>query len=208
MKKKNRDDFEQLLNWVEGRLPAAEAKQLEAQLETAVDDTHALIEWLQTFQHITEKYQLVQPPDDLDAKLYNIFNKQPQTTQRPRFFQQLMAALTFDSYQHLTAVGVRAAAAKLERQFVYGTDLAEITIDSQWDAQAKSVHINGQLFPQDDADETIYVVELQRNKTTTKMTATDPLGKFTFTSLAPDTYDIILSGDQVEIAMTGIELQF
>lgn len=207
MKKKNKDNFEQLLNWVEGRLPAVGAKQLEAQLETAVDDTHVLIEWLQAFQRISEKYQLVQPPNDLDAKLYNIFNKQPQPTQRPRFFQQLLAALTFDSYQHLTAVGVRAAA-KLERQFVYGTDLAEITIDSQWDAQAKSVHIDGQLFPQDDADETIYVVELQRNKTATKMTATDPLGKFTFTSLAPATYDIILSGDQIEIAMTGIELQF
>ncbi len=209
MKKKNGQEFEQLLNWVEGRLSDVEAEELGAQLETAGEDTNALIEWLQKFQHITEKHLLVTPPDHLDEKLYSIFTKHTKTTQHPRFFQRLIAALTFDSYQHLTAAGIRASATTiLERQFMYSTDLAEITVDSQWNAQEKSVDMNGQVFPLNDADETICLVELQKNKIPIKRTSTDLLGKFNFTSLAPDIYDIILSSDQFEIIITGMELQF
>ncbi len=209
MKKKDEHDFEHLLNWVEGRLSAAEAKELEGQLDMTDDSTRTLIEWLQEFQRLSQSYVLVSPPESLDEPLYNIFTRHSKTEPHAGFFQQMMATLTFDSYQHLTAAGVRTpAASKLERQFVYSTDLAEIAIDLQWDAQEKRVHVNGQLFPLDGADETIYVVELQSNSKTVKMAPTDDLGKFAFPSLVPDTYDIIVSGEQNEIAITGVELRF
>jgi hypothetical protein len=207
--KKNEHDFERLLNGLEGHLSVDETQKLEAQLETATDDTQALIEWLQEFQRLSQKYQLVVPPDKLDKQLSNIFTKRAEKKQRPHFFSHLLATLSFDSYQNLTSVGIRASAAnKPERQLVFSTDFVEITIDSQWNAQEKNVNINGQLFPLDDADKTIYMVELQRNKNTMKMTPTDSLGKFFFTSVGSGTYDIILSSDQAEIVMTDIALQF
>lgn len=209
MKKKNEHDFERLLNWVEGRLSVTEAEKLAAQLETAAGDTQALVAWLREFQRLNWKYLLVTPPDDLDEQLYSIFTRHSGAKQRFRFFQRLLATLTFDSYQHLTAAGVRGpAAANLERQLVYSTDLAEIALDLQWNAQEKSILVHGQVFPVDDADEEIYVVELQRDTTTMKMAPTDKLGKFAFASLTPGTYDMTLSGDQIEIALTSVDLHF
>ena len=208
MKKKSTDDFEHLLNWVDGRLTRAEIEELEAQLIAADSDTQAIIEWLQEFRDLSQKYLLVTPPVQLDERLYNIFTRRSEAKSSPRFFQRVLATLTFDSYHHLSAVGVRAPTApKLERQLVYDTDLAEIALDLQWNPQEKSVQVTGQLFPVDDADETIYMVELQSNAATMKMVPTDQLGKFAFTSLNPGTYDILLSGDQNEIVLTSVELQ-
>ncbi|MBE2198610.1 MAG: hypothetical protein IAE79_08375 [Anaerolinea sp.] len=209
MKKKDEHDFEYLLNWVEGRISAAEAKKFAAQLETAASDTQALVSWLREFQRLNQKYLLVTPPDDLDEQLYSIFTRHSGAKQHSRFFQRLLATLSFDSYQHLTAAGVRGpAAASLERHLVYSTDLAEVALDLQWNAREKSILVNGQIFLADDADEEIYVVELQRDITTVKMTPTDKLGKFAFASLTPGTYDMTLSGDQIEIALTSVDLHF
>jgi hypothetical protein len=209
MKKKNGHDFEHLLNWVEGRLPATETKELKTQLETADSDTQALLEWVREFQRLTQKYQLASPPESLDESLYNIFTKQIETKRRPHFFQRLLAALTFDSYQQLPLSGVRAAAAqKSERQLVYSADAIEITLDLQWLKSEKQIRVNGQLFPDDETDETSYLVELQKEHETLTMVQTDELGKFIFPALPLDTYDIILSGDQLEIELTGVEFRF
>lgn len=210
MKKKQKHNFEQLLNWVEGRLSAAETEILAAQLEkTAENDTQALIEWFQEFQRLSQTYRLASPPKELDDQLFAIFARKSEAKQRPHFFQRVLATLAFDSYQQLAVAGVRASGAKAERQLVYGTPLAEITLDLQWSAQEKSVQVDGQLFPLlDETDEAFYVVELQKEAVTLDIVPTDELGKFAFASLTPGMYDLIVSGEQLEIAVTEVNLHF
>jgi hypothetical protein len=203
----NAHDFEQLLNWIEGRLSDEEAQEVETRLKIADNETQSLVKWLQEFRHLNQNYLLAAPPDDLDKTLYDIFTKKAKTKRQPRFFQRLLASLTFDSYQQLALAGVRSASAqKSERQFVYSADLADITLDLQWLAPEKQIRLNGQLFPADEKDETIYLVEVQKESKSLATTQTDALGRFTFPALLPDTYNIIFSGAQSEIALSDVEL--
>ena len=185
-----------------------EAQELEAQLETADNETQSLVKWLKEFQHLSQNYRLDLPSDDLDEKLYNIFTRQSKTKQPSRFFQRLVATLTFDSYQQLAVAGVRTASVqKSERQLVYSADLADITLDLQWVAPEKQIRLHGQVFPADETDEAAYTVDLQKENKSLAMVQTDVLGKFVFPTLAPDTYDLIFSGDQFEVALTDVDMR-
>lgn len=204
----NEHEFEQLLNWLEGRLPDVEAQEVAARLETADNETRSLVKWLKNFQQLSQNYRLDSPPADLDEKLYNIFTRPEKTKPPSRFFQRLAAALTFDSYQQLAVAGARTVSAqKSGRQFVYSAAPADITLDLHWSASEKQIHLNGQLFPTDEQDETIYLVEIQKENKSLAMTQTDSLGRFTFPALRPDTYNIIFSGAQSEIALADVELR-
>ena len=120
--------------------------------------------------------------------------------------QRLIASLSFDSRLTL-ARGVRAAATTdNQRQFVYETDLATISLTLQQRSHDKNFDLLGQLIPAQDLDAEMIRVVLEHEQTEFDSTLTDDLGEFSLIALPTGSYTLVLTGDLYEIKITPLNL--
>jgi hypothetical protein len=200
----NSPSFEQLLDWVDGRLSPIDGEEMARRVAAADAETQTLAAWLRAFRQVSETTVLARPPAELRQRLRQQFKAEHG---RPDFFRRLVASLTFDSSRQWAAAGVRSAAGQgQQRQLLYSTEVADIALNLQPDALGQRLALLGQVFPAADSSEA-YSVQLLRGDREAAITLTDELGEFTIESIAPGVYDMILSSEQVEVFVTNIELQ-
>jgi hypothetical protein len=101
--------FAELLDWLEGRLPNAEAQAVARRLEAAGPASAGLsadLDWLRAFQAASRLVRLAAPPPTLHAELRRRFaaRAQAQAINPPGLFARLAAALTFDSRAQWTCI--------------------------------------------------------------------------------------------------------
>jgi hypothetical protein len=212
--------FAELIDWVEGRLDETEAERVAESLATAAAAVQANAAWLQEFQHISRRVTLPAPPTYVREALAARFSAYAQDRPQPGLWQRLLASLNFDSRQQFAVAGVRSAATQAtERQLIYATPVAEVALNLQPGKQDDQLLIMGQLFPLHEEDRGVYTVQLLRPPTVTEkrtvewgLTHTDELGEFTFESVEPGVYDMVVSGGGleeggVEIIITPIDVR-
>ena len=200
-------NFEQLVDWIEGRLSAEETAVIAAEVAQAGEETKRLISWIQLFHRASDEIVMPPLPPERRRLLQRRFEQFAEGRRRPGFLQRLVASLTFDSRQQLGLAGAREAAIQAEpRQLVYSTEIADIALNIQQEA-AGVFTIAGQVFPMsDEVSMDAFTIQLLQGITEFGMAMTDELGEFAFKGVSPGVYDIILSSERAEITVTSVDL--
>jgi hypothetical protein len=208
MKQPNSLHFPQLLDWLEGRLPEAQARAIVERLQTADEATQADLAWLRRFQEIRQSIRFVPPPAEVRDALKRRFEAYAQDRQAPGFFRRLLAELTFDSRTQWAVAGVRSAAGEgLQHQFIYTTEVAEVALNLQPSGADRYIVLTGQVFPIGDIAPNAFSLQLLRGNLEAGLATTDELGEFAFAAVPAGEYDLILSADRFEIVIPAIPLQ-
>jgi hypothetical protein len=197
--------FSQLVDWVEGRLPAKEARVVEEQVAVADSATLADVAWLRKFVRATEDSVLEAPPPEVRSTLIARFRAHAEDRRPPGLLKRV-ATLTFDGGLR-PAVGVRSAGTQgARRQLVYSADDLDVALNFLPRARDKNFDIDGQILPRDDVELGAFSVQLLHSETEFGITATDDLGAFAFESIPSGVYEIILSTERVEVSIAPVEL--
>jgi hypothetical protein len=199
--------FERLLDWVEGRLSPAEAQQMEEQVADTDAEIQAQVRWLRAFIALGDQVLLLAPPPQVRAFLTRRFAEYAHAQQQPGFFQRLAAVLSFDSALQPAGVGARTGQGNLMRQFVFSTEVADIALNLQPRPRDRRLDILGQILPkEEELALNEFVVQLLRNEEEVAIAMADELGEFMLESLAPGSYQLLLSSDRIEIDLPILAL--
>jgi hypothetical protein len=213
MNESNTARFAELLDWLEGRLPADEARALADRLQNADDRTQADLAWLRAFLQASQTVRLDAPPARVRATLRNRFADYAQAGQPPGFFRpdiyrRWLATLTFDSRAQPATAGLRSAAAEgLQRQLIYTTEVAEIALNLYPRPPDQRFNVTGQVFPKLDIPRDVFSVQLLRGALQAGLTMTDDLGEFAFDSVPAGEYELVISAGDFDIVIVSVQLQ-
>ena len=200
------EEFERLMDWVEGRLSEGEARAVEEQVAAAGGATRADVAWLRAFARVSEDTVIATPPSRVRDALVERFYAYAEGKQHPGLLQRLVATLTFDSTMQ-PAPGLRAASAQeAQRQLVYSTDAADVAMVVRPRPRDGLLDLYGQILPADSPDSGIFGVQLLEGSSEVATTATNALGEFTFEAVPPGVYEVLVGSDRVEIRIPDVEL--
>jgi hypothetical protein len=201
-----RIEFSRLVDWVEGRLSEEEARAVEEQVAFADNATLADVAWLHKFARATEDSALESPPAEVRNTLVSRFEAYTEGRRTPGLLKRVAAALAFDGGLR-PAVGVRAASVQgVRRQLIYSADGVDVALNFWQRGRDVNLDLEGQVFPRGEVEFESFIVQLLRGETEFAITATDDLGSFTFESIPPGVYTVMISSDQIEISITPVEL--
>jgi hypothetical protein len=198
-------EFAWLLDWVEGRLSEQEARIIE---ERAATDsaTRADAAWLRAFARISEDIVLASPPPQVRETLIERFKVYAESKQHPGLLQRLLATLTFDSGQQ-PALGWRAITPGSQRQFVYSTEAADVTINVRPRRSDRLLNLDGHILPIDSTYPGAFGVQLLAGSSEVATTATNDLCEFAFEAVPHGVYEMIVCSDCVEISIPQLDLR-
>ena len=204
-------NFERLLDWVEGRLPAQEAEAIAQQLATnqAAQNQAAqtIVEWLQAFRQVSHQLVLAAPPPALRQGLVQQFAEYVERQRPPSLLRRLLASLQFDSTGQPALAGARAGGGSATQQLVYTSEDADIMLSSQRQQTGQQVQLFGQLLTnRDELLPDAFCAQLLQQEQEIAITALDDLGQFSFAGLAAGEYQLILSSADVEIELDSVKI--
>ena len=201
-----RIDFSRLVDWVEGRLSKEEARAVREEVAVADSATLADMAWLHKFIKATGSTAHEPPPVGVRSTLVSRFEAYTEGRGTPGLLKRVAATLAFDGGLR-PAVGVRAASVQgVRRQLIYSADDVDVALNFWQRGRDMNLDLEGQVFPRDEVELESFIVQLLRGDTEFAMTATDDLGSFTFESILPGVYTVMLSSDQIEISIAPVEL--
>ena len=211
MNESNITRFSELLDWLEGRLPPAQARAVAERLEAADEATQADLDWLRLFLQARQTVQFASPPPGVRENLKERFAAYAQARRPPGFFQRWLATLTFDSRAQPATAGLRSAQGADEgpqQQLIYTTETAEIALTVHSTLPNKNFMVTGQIFPVGDIPAHAFSIQLLRDVREVDLAAADELGEFTFTNLPAGDYEMVLSSGEYEVVIPSIRIQF
>jgi polysaccharide lyase family 4-like protein len=168
---------------------------------------HADVTWLRAFALISEATVIASPPPEVRNTLVDRFEAYAEGKRRSGFLKRVIATLSFDSNLQ-PALGLRATGALgSQRQFVYSSEVADVTINLRTRPYDGLADLYGQIFPVDGTDPGDFGAQLLNGASQAATTATNDLGEFSFGAVPPGTYEVLAYSDQVEIRITGVEVR-
>jgi hypothetical protein len=164
------------------------------------------VTWLRAFNLVSRDIVIASPPPEVRDALVETFQEYAEGKRRPGLLKRFVAELSFDSGLQ-SALGLRAISTpEPQREFVYCSEVADIAVsvrlrrhDGLWDFE-------GQIFPLDGTDAGAFGAQLLEGPSEAASTATNHLGEFSFGAVAPGTYEVLASSDQVEVRLEGVEV--
>lgn len=205
MTERNRISFERLVDWAEGRLTAEEARAVDEWV-AADEANRERVAWLRAFARVNEGVVMEAPPQEVRSELMRRFDAYAEGCRTPGLRQRLVATLSFESGLQ-PAFGARSASDQEDqKQLVYTTDAADIALNVRPRHRNGHVDVDGQVFPADDADPASFSVQLLSGADEVGLSTTDELGEFAFESVPSGAYQILVSGERVEILISSVEL--
>jgi hypothetical protein len=199
-------EFARLVDWVEGRVSEREAQILEKQVASDAS-MHDNVTWLRAFALISEATVIASPPPEVRDILVDRFEEYAAGKRRSGWLKLVVATLSFDSNLQ-PALGLRATGApESQRQFVYSSEVADVTINLRTRSYDGLADLYGQIFPVDGTDPGAFGAQLLNDVSETVITATNDMGEFSFESVPPGTYEVLACSDQAEIRLTGVEVR-
>lgn len=197
--------FARLVDWVEGRLPDTEMHAVAEQVAGADPHVQATAGWLRSFRAISQRTVLAAPPASVRVGLVQRFEEYSRGRGGRSIFQQIIAALTYDSLRQPAPVGLRAAGVA-PRQMLYATDLLDVALHIQQRPADQGFDISGQVFPKARVLASDFEAQLLRGPQAVGEANVDDLGEFAFRALQPGRYEIALANAEYQVVLSQIEL--
>lgn len=207
MSTENAPTFEELLDWVENRLPSQTVQRVEQQVATADASLTNEVKWLQAFGKLRKQIKLQQPPQAVRTALMERFVQARHVRKEPGFFRRLWAVLNFDSALQPAASGVRTGESGHTRQLIYAADVVDIALNIQSNRPDQQVDIMGQILANDQAFAPgDFSIQLLQAGNEVDLTLADDGGEFLFTDLKPGRYQFVLSTEQFDVQLPELEI--
>jgi hypothetical protein len=198
-------DFGRLADWLEGRLPAEEARSVEEAVEAVDSATLADVAWLRKFFKATEVALTESPPPELGDTLAEIFDAHTRDRRSPGLVRRVLAGLTFDSNLQ-PAVGLRAVGGQqARRQLIYHTDEFDLALNLLARDAGNDLDVDGQMLPHEGGEIGPLSVQLLHYGHEVALTVADELGSFAFRGVAPGSYELVLGADGVEVSVSPVD---
>ncbi|MBK8903189.1 MAG: hypothetical protein IPM53_18530 [Anaerolineaceae bacterium] len=207
MKGKNKPpEFDQLMDWLEGRLSEEEAQAVSDRVAVSGEAVQQDVAWLRKFYWASQTIMFAEPPEELTEQLEQRFARYARSRRSTFDYKRLIASLSFDSHKQM-ARGVRTAVSSgTQRQLVYNTEPATIICTLQQRSSGEQFDLLGQVLPLQESDASLIHVLLLQEQKTLDSTLTDDLGEFNLKALSTGAYELILSGEHFEITIPALEL--
>ena len=172
--------FATLLDWLEGRLDAAEASKVSAKVADGDRRTRAAVHWLQGFLATARAFPAPEPPPIIRQNLRQHFVRWRRAQVALRAQPDVVdAGLLFDSRQDLVQAGVRGGAETDDAyHLAFSTDVADLVIDVRR-ITAGRVRLDGQVLPGDPAAAPVFTAEVTGPGFHLRTVDGDELGRFT-----------------------------
>lgn len=208
MTQTNLPNFEQLLDWVEGRLTPEMAARVAQWVAQADAETQATVAWIRAMNRSRQFGALATPSAAAKAKALAAFT-QAQQAQRPSLLQRLVGALQPPQSPRLA--GTRTGAVKAgHRRVSYVAADIEIVLEIESRRQDEQFDLTGQLFANDEAAWADMTAQLVRDSDGAVIAEAhvDELGEFTFEAIATANTicTILLRTPEREIELPAIHL--
>ncbi|MBA2693127.1 MAG: hypothetical protein H0U65_11645 [Rubrobacter sp.] len=198
--------FDEILDWIEGRLPPGEAEAV-AEHVAADEDVRAEAEWLRSFAKASEDIVFDSPPAEVREEISRRFEGFAEGRRQPGLFRRFIATLTFEGGME-PAFGVRSVGSpEAQRHFVYSTDLADVSFSVR-PRRGGGLDLTGQVLPNgEDIEPDEFGVHLIRDIGVSETALADDLGEFAFEGISEGTYEMILTTERYEILIPPFELR-
>ena len=206
----NDPEFNEILDWLEVKLPEDEAQAVAEKLASVNEATQADLEWLRDFLQTSQSIRLASPPPKVREALRRRFAVYAESRQPPSLLQRLQARLTFDSHAQLAVAGLRSTVYQgKQRQLVYETDIAEIALNIQPRAQEQRFDLIGQIFPKGNIPATGFGIQLLEEEGLVEkaMTTSDDLGEFRVEAIPQGRYGIFITTEGFTILLPSVHLR-
>lgn len=206
MSKPRKPSFEEVLDWIEGRLTPEEAERT-ADLVAADAQARAEAEWLRNFIEVSEETVLDSPPPGVREELSRRFEGLAEERRQPGLLHRLFATLTFEGGAE-PAFGVRSVGSpEAQRHFVYSTELADVSFSVR-PRRGGGFDLMGQVLPNgEDIEPDEFGVHLIRDVGVSEMVLADDLGEFSFENAPEGTYEMVLTTEHYEILIPPFQLR-
>ncbi len=205
--------FAQLLDWVEGKLDADAAAQIQAQVDAALASEqatlHETLAWLRAFRARAQKTVLVSAPADVKAGVLRMFEG-ASAQNKHNVIQRMIAQLTRSIAPGLAMAGARSTTSSRARprQLRFECAAADIVLSIARDADDRGFNLTGQVLPRPVTGVSVaqLAAQLLRDDVEVALTTTDAFGEFAFAELLPGHYALMLASPAIEIGVEPIEL--
>jgi hypothetical protein len=197
--------FDEILDWIEGKLPPEEAEAVAARV-AADEEAVAEAEWLKAFAEASGNIVFDSPPAEVREEISRRFEGFAEGRQ-PGLFRRFIATLTFEGGME-PAFGVRSVGSpEAQRHFVYSTDLADVSFSVR-PRRGGGFDLMGQVLPNgEDIEPDEFGVHLIRDIGVSETALADDLGEFAFEGISEGTYEMILTTERYEILIPPFELR-
>ena len=199
--------FERLIDYLDGRLAAAEASRVTAHIESGCRNCAANREWYEKVRFVAGSDDMPEPPPWVLKRALRIFENRQA---RPHLVERLgraVASLVFDSFALPAVAGVRSTATS-DRQLLYRAGDYSIDLQVAPSSQARADLI-GQVLREGEASFSSVAairLELSREGEVIFSTATNEMGEFAFNNLGQGEYDLLVETTEGSITVPGLPI--
>ena len=209
---RNELSFLHLLDWIEGRLSGRDALLVAEAVAQADEEIQTLVRWMRAFQKVSARTVLTTLPRNHRNALIRQFREHADDQKKPGLYQRFLATLSFDSGLRSATAGVRATSSLgNQRQIICSTAVADVVINTQPGEGGSQLDMLGQVMQTEAGVGADFVVQLLRDddgrETEFQITCSDEIGEFSFQTIPPGTYKIVVSTEHMEIQTPQIELK-
>jgi hypothetical protein len=204
--------WQQLIDWIEGRLSPVDAARIEKQVANAGAETVADVAWIRAFVRAHDEIILDEPPAELRSALRTSFDTyaskkaaEEDVDESPNLLQRLVAALTFDSGLQPGLAGARAGETEGVRQLIYSTDAFELSLSLQ--PGPVGVRVDGQILPLMDLNLDAFHVRIEQDSQLVIDAPVDAYGIFSFEAVRPDIYQLVVHGEELNVRIELLDLR-
>lgn len=197
--------FEQLIEYLDGRLSAERAEPLAAHLATGCRRCEADRQWYKQVRTLAASDDTIDPPAWVTRRALQLFDSlesQPGIIER---VGRLIAALVFDSLAQPAVAGVRSTETA-SRQLLYSAE--NYSIDLQISPSDKSnAIVMGQVLRKDDLRfESVSNIPLSlvRRGESVASVVTNETGEFVLTEIDCGEYDLFIDARDLSITVTSL----
>ncbi|MFQ5553904.1 MAG: hypothetical protein ACE5GC_00875 [Acidimicrobiia bacterium] len=197
-----REDFEELVDLVEGRLDPDAQERVAARLAKSSPRDEADIQWLRGLTRLLASTDLVRPPRRVRQRLLRTFESYAQGERAPSLVRRLIATPMGLGGPRPAFAGVRGGAGEAGAEtVVFASEIADIVLTMETSTTVAGFDVRGQVLPLDDTSPADYAVQLVEDELEIQLTVADELGEFSFTGVDERAERIVLSSGDAEIVV-------
>jgi hypothetical protein len=198
--------FEQLIDYLDGRLVAATAETVAAHLAGGCSDCAAARAWYESVATTARADESVEPPQWLVKRAIKIFDGTRSRGALSKRLGNILATLAYDSFARPALAGARAAETA-DHQLLYTA--ADYKIDLLLASSDHGTNMTGQILRESE-----YLFEstagiplaLVVGGKLVHETNTNDVGEFTIPAIDGGRYDLRIETGEVSITVVGLTI--
>jgi len=199
--------FEQLLDYLDGRLDGAAAQSAATHLALGCGECAGDRSWYQQVKLVAASDDSIEPPPWVLKRALRLFNAPSARMKVTALAGRAVASLVFDSLRKPAVAGARSSGVE-GRQLLYRAE--DYCIDVQVAASDQSrAELTGQILREGELMfESVagLQLDLMHNGGTILSTVTNDRGEFTIPAIAFGSYDLRVDVNEASITIVGLPI--